>query len=228
MNHFPDAAGMSPAALIDRLPRGRTVVDVDCFGWLLGAACVRRQCAYIGVDRREPPGRPAHADFATMDGHRLDLADDVADLAVASHVIEHLREPVEFVGELARITRPGGRIFIEAPSELSAMPPSSDDAQDHSFDSFWDDPTHVRPYTLGALYRLAVSAGLRPERITRGINGTIPVVSMVAKVLFAGAVDVRYCSFKEVPSGWVNAMRAVWPERPVGPDDARDCLANEG
>ena len=53
--------GGSPAVLIELLPAGRTVVDVGCFGWLLGAACARRQCVYIGVDRHEPPGRPAHA-----------------------------------------------------------------------------------------------------------------------------------------------------------------------
>ena len=52
---------------------------------------------------------------------------------------------------------------------------------------------------------------------------------MVAQVPFAGSIGLRYCSFKEVPAGWVNAMRAVWPERPSASGDATgDGLANEG
>lgn len=199
-----------------------TVIDVGCFGWTLSQICADRKVKYVGIDRVEPPGKPVGALFAAMSGHSIDLNDDIGDLVVAAHVIEHLHAPVEFVVELARITRPGGKIFLEAPSELSAQPRSSDDPQDQSFNSFWDDPTHVRPYTPAALYRLALSTGLIPELLQRGWSGPIPVVRMLARVPFEGSIGSRYVSLKDVPYGLANAMNHIWPEYPANAaDEAR-------
>ena len=61
-----------------------------------------------------------------MSGPQLHLDDDAGHLTVASHVLEHIDQPVAFFAELVRVTAPGGLIWIEAPSELSAMPRASD------------------------------------------------------------------------------------------------------
>ncbi|MCY1740990.1 class I SAM-dependent methyltransferase [Ensifer sp. SL37] len=202
-----------------RTEQKQVVADIGCFGWNLAAICAQQQHSYLGIDRQEPPGRPEFATFGTMENHRLHVADDVADFTIASHVIEHLSDPVNFAMELARITKPGGRLLIEAPSEFSAFDASTRDVEDHSFDCFWDDPTHVRPYTPGALYRLAISVGAVPEVICRGLAGTIPVSFLQARVPFSGSIGSRYVSFKDVKPGLMNAYQAIWPERSIAQAD---------
>lgn len=203
----------SPQKIIAALGPKPTVVDVGCHGWLLAESCERAQARYIGVDRTMPPSRPKSAEFAEMKGIQLSVQDDIAHLTVATHVIEHLYDPVGFVVELARITRPGGTIFLESPSELATLTKSSDDVEDHRFDSFWDDPTHVRPYTPAAFYRLALSAGLRPTAVGRGDSGGIPVAYMTALVPYSGKIESRYVALKDVAYGFEAAAEAVWPDR---------------
>lgn len=41
------------------------------------------------------------------------------DLLVASHVIEHLTDPVVFLSRLRRLAAPGGRLFLETPNILA-------------------------------------------------------------------------------------------------------------
>jgi len=45
------------------------------------------------------------------------LLDNTVDICIASEVIEHLPEPEKAVSELARITKPGGRVIISVPNE---------------------------------------------------------------------------------------------------------------
>jgi len=47
----------------------------------------------------------------------LDLPDDSLDACVAAEVLEHLPEPEAGLDELARVTKPGGRIYISVPNE---------------------------------------------------------------------------------------------------------------
>jgi SAM-dependent methyltransferase len=214
-----EASVGSPSRFIASAPAGITVADVGCYGWTLARCCATKGNRYIGLDRSEPPGRPQSAEFQPMQGHHLHLGSDTADFVVASHVIEHLHTPVEFVVELGRITRQGGHVYVEAPSELSALSRANDDAQNHRFDSFWDDPTHVRPYTPGAMYRLALSAGLIPQAVRRGFSDKIPTVCMLARVPFSGSKGMRYVTLKNIPCGLPRAFKTIWPDVALTLDD---------
>jgi len=204
----PDAPGM-----IADLPQDSLVLDIGCFGWRLAQACASHGHRLIGLDRAEPPDRPAAAGFALMNGVQLDLPDDLGHLTVAAHVLEHLDQPILFFAELARVTAPGGLIWIEAPSELSAMPRASDDPADHAFVSFWDDPTHVRPWTPAAFYRLALSCQCLPLACGRAQTGGIPVSRMLARkpLDVHGRPPTTYVSLLGVEPGLEAAWRAVWP-----------------
>jgi len=201
------------AETIAELPHGCCVIDCGCFGWRLADACTAHDQRLIGLDRVEPPGRPAGAEFARMEGPLLDVPDDSGDLVVASHVMEHLADPVSLFTELVRITVPDGLLWVEAPSELSLLPPSSDDPTDHTFLSFWDDPTHIRPQTPGSLYRLALTTQCQPLAIGRARTGDIPVVRMLARkpTDVRGRPDTTYVSLLGVPKGLEAAWRALWP-----------------
>lgn len=197
---------------ISDLRKDSLIVDCGCFGWTLAELCSIHSHRLIGLDRKEPAGKPDWARFATMNDSVIDLNDDCADLTVASHIIEHIQEPISFFCELARITKPGGLIWIEAPSELSALKISTDNPYDNSFESFWDDPTHVRPWTPAALYRLALSCYCRPLFCQRGISGGIPVSRLLAQkpTNCNGRPASTYVSLKDVAPGAEAAWNAIW------------------
>jgi len=205
--------------LLRRLGTAQVVVDCGCYGWRLAEACARYQHHLVGVDQVEPPNRPDGVTFASGSGATVAVVDDFANLTVASHILEHIQEPVPFLQELARITRPGGLVWLEAPSELSAVPRGSDCPADHSFGSFWDDPTHVRPWTPGALYRLALSCYLYPLGICRTNAGGIPSVRMLAikPIDCKGRPTTVYVSLRDVDSGVSSAWQHVWRRPAVLP-----------
>jgi len=143
---------------------------------------------------------------------KISVPDGIGDLVVASHVLEHIQSPLSFFLELTRITRPEGMIWVESPSELSALKNGSDDPQDHSFESFWDDPTHIRPWTPGALYRLAIGCGVVPKAIGRVESDGIPSVRMLAQKpkFWLGRDKPRYVGLRCVAPGIKNAWAHVW------------------
>jgi SAM-dependent methyltransferase len=198
--------------LVRDLPRGSTVVDVGCFGWVLGDATAQNGVTLIGTDQVEPPGRPAHAKFVLGSNSKIDLPDDCCDFVVAGHVLEHVSDGTAFAVELFRIVRPGGQVWIESPSELGCQSRSSDDPEDQHFYSFWDDPQHVRPWTPGALYRLAITCQAVPLAIQRAQAGDVPVSRMVARKpeTVRGAPQTRYVTLKDVGYGVKAAYEAVW------------------
>jgi SAM-dependent methyltransferase len=124
---------------------------------------------------------------ADLDCAPIPFANDSFDLVVAAHVIEHLRRPVEAVAECVWVCRPGGRIYVEAPSErstwLPGMPFWRDDLRSLSF---YDDPTHVgRPWTPQALHRLARYLGCEPEEVRHLSSWQ---VRLALPLLLAGAI----------------------------------------
>ena len=198
--------------LVRSLPRDATVADVGCHGWLLGEAALASGACYVGVDRVEPPRRPAHARFARGENACIDLADDSCELVVAGHVLEHVSDAIDFAAELLRIVKPGGQLWMESPSEIGCQTLGSGDAQDQRFFSFWDDPTHVRPWPPGALYRLALSCQAIPIAIQRGQTGDVPVATMLAikPDHVRGKPATRYVTLKDVTYGVRAAYESVW------------------
>lgn len=193
----------------------KIVLDVGCHGWRLAPLCDSIGATLIGADTSEPPGRPANAGFAHMSGTQIAPLEQslCADLTVANHVLEHMLEPVALASTLCRHTRPGGYVWIEAPSQLSAGPWAGDTPATHEFTNFWDDPTHVRPWTAGSLYRLALSVRLFPVVIAcRQQEGMHTVQMLAVKPLDGAAFDkqTRYVTLRDVPHGAHAAFRHVW------------------
>jgi SAM-dependent methyltransferase len=54
--------------------------------------------------------RPAGAVLA--DGYWLPVSDGVADVCFSSNVLEHVPDPEGFVGEMIRVTKPGGLLYL--------------------------------------------------------------------------------------------------------------------
>lgn len=53
------------------------------------------------------------------DGTNLPLKNNVFDIAISNHLIEHLDEPMMLLKEMVRVTKPDGLIKITTPHKLS-------------------------------------------------------------------------------------------------------------
>ena len=81
--------------------------------------------------------------------NQIDIKDDFFDLIICSHMIEHLSNPDLLINELERILRPGGIIFLKTPDIKYVKW------------NFYDDFTHVRPYTKNSLLKVVESQNLK-------------------------------------------------------------------
>ena len=146
--------------IIHELPKSATVIDIGCAGWL--PATERPELKHIGIDCQKPVWIPERTQFfeANLERESIPLTSDIGDLVIASHVIEHLQNPVDFFGELVRVTKPGGVIYLEAPSDRAVKAPRWMPLGMSAMLSHFDDPTHTgRVWTPRAFYRLAIGYG---------------------------------------------------------------------
>jgi SAM-dependent methyltransferase len=148
------------------------VLDVGCAGFRqvkIARAMGMDRLRHSGVDYCVPAGpMPENFNFkrADLSREKLPFADDEFDLVIASHIIEHVANPVEFFGDCLRVCKPGGLAYFEAPSERSLKLPGMP-FNFHRFDSlsFYDDPTHCsRPWSPQAFYRLSKYYSCEPVR----------------------------------------------------------------
>lgn len=71
------------------------------------------QAVAIDVDWAEMHCRPRRLQLAVVgDGTRLPFPDGAFDLTCSSNVLEHVGDPLAVVADMARVTRPGGTVFV--------------------------------------------------------------------------------------------------------------------
>jgi len=144
------------------------ILDVGCgTGEITGRLSeLYPDATILGVDLLEihlEEARRRHArlgeclQFAVGDAYALAAGDASCDLVVCRHMLQSVAEPERIVAELARVTRPGGRLHILAEDYhmLHAEPADLDP------DDFW----HRGPVQFGA----AVGTDLRIGRTVYGM-----------------------------------------------------------
>jgi SAM-dependent methyltransferase len=91
-----------------------------------------------------------------FDGVRIPAGDDEFDLAILSHVVEHVAEPRAAIHEAARIAR---HVFVEVPTELHARTPRH---------FAWTELGHINLYSPLLIRHLVESCNLEilGERVT--------------------------------------------------------------
>jgi SAM-dependent methyltransferase len=114
-----------------QLPPGGVVVDAGCgTGRALPAlrAAVGDAGVVIGVDLTpqmldvaRARGRAERAALLLADARRLPFAGGSVDAVFAAGLIMHLPDPAAALAELARVTRPGGRLVLFHPSGRAAL-----------------------------------------------------------------------------------------------------------
>src|SRR4029079_11256191 len=79
-----------------------------------------------GVDVTNEPHGNRNIDVAARaDLAALPFRDATFDIAISSHVAEHLTQPERVFGELARVLKPGGRLLILTPNRWNSVTVSS-------------------------------------------------------------------------------------------------------
>jgi SAM-dependent methyltransferase len=116
MGRFAEPLAVQFVALADVGP-GQRALDVGCGPGALTAQLVDRlgPAAVSAVDPSEPFVAAARARFPDVDVQRasaehLPFADDSFDVALAQLVVHFMADPVAGLAQMARVTRPGGRV----------------------------------------------------------------------------------------------------------------------
>lgn len=156
----------------ENMPEHSKVLDIGCFGFVqFQNTNVKKNLKFqhYGIDYITPEIVPDEFTFAKcdVDNDKFPFPDDYFDIVVASHVIEHLKNPLNLISESLRVCKPNGKVYIEAPSERSMFLPG----MSFNFDnmhciSFFDDPTHLgRPWSPQAFHRVAKYYNAIPIRV---------------------------------------------------------------
>ena len=154
-----DAGAVGKAANIARvwreagLPARPRIVEIGCGEGAVAAALARMNFpgSYLGFDLSasgidEARGRKIpDTTFAVVDGDRVPVDDDSADVVIMSHVVEHLEHPRILLYEARRIA---STVVIEVPLELHVRTPR---------DYVWTDLGHINSYTSTSIRHLVQS-----------------------------------------------------------------------
>jgi SAM-dependent methyltransferase len=112
-------------------------LDLGCADQFLEPSCLLEKWEYVGLDYRE----------VNFEFDLFPIENNSIDFAVSLAVIEHLKEPEIFLNEIFRCLKPGGIIYLSTPNFQ------------YDYKNFYNDPTHVRPYTPISLEQLLILTG---------------------------------------------------------------------
>ncbi|MEW6658038.1 MAG: class I SAM-dependent methyltransferase [Thermodesulfobacteriota bacterium] len=133
------------------------VLDLGCeHGW--GSIELKNMYPEIevhGIDilpESEIPGFICYT-VTDLDEGLLPYPDSHFDAVIFSHVIEHLRAPMQLGKEIHRVMKSGAQIYVEAPNWTTILVPSCGFHREqlNPF-NFFDDPTHLQPWTKQGLF----------------------------------------------------------------------------
>lgn len=154
-----------------RIRESRKILELGC-GSGINYSNLREissSAEFHGVDLVPPAEAPEGILYTqlNLDEGTLPYPDGAFDAILFTHVIEHLRNPFSLGMEINRVLRPGGVIYVETPNWTSMLVPSFRFHPDqHNPFNFFDDPTHIRPYTNQSLFEfLHEACRLRVETI---------------------------------------------------------------
>ena len=124
------------------------LLDLGCADRFLKPACENENWTYRGLDYSE----------VNFEIDPFPIKDCSVDFAVSLAVIEHLRDPENFISEVYRCLKPGGVIYLSTPNFRL------------DWKNFYNDPTHVRPYTPESLEQLLTLSGFSSVASFPGIR----------------------------------------------------------
>lgn len=102
-----------------------------------------------------------------LNDNALPFPNETFDIIIFTHVIEHLKTPLYLGNEINRVLKKSGIIYIETPNWTSIFVPSFGiHREQHNPFNFFDDPSHVKPWTKHGIYEfLSQGCSVRVKRV---------------------------------------------------------------
>ena len=148
--------------------RPQRVLDLGCGmgGFLEGLAELGERVvpSDVSLESLGHCSERGFTDGVLSSGYSLPFADDSFDLVCMFDAIEHIPDDHRVMQEVARVLRPGGRVFVSVPAYQFLYANNDRVAQ------------HMRRYTRGMLSGVFEQAGLRVERNTHSNVFLFPLI----------------------------------------------------
>lgn len=103
---------------------------------------------------------PANAEFKQMQVPPIGFADESFDYVISFQVIEHIKQDKDFVREVSRVLRKGGKFIVSTPNAPMSLTRN---------------PWHIREYNKGELRELLAADFSAVESL--GVNGNEKVMA---------------------------------------------------
>ena len=116
-----------------------SVLDLGCGDRYMEGAISSAGLSYTGLDIHD----------VDLDKDKLPFEENTFDLVICLAVIEHLENPFHTLSEMLRVLKPGGTIYITTPNFQM------------DFRNFYNDYTHVTPFTPTSLSSLIKDIGFK-------------------------------------------------------------------
>jgi len=110
----------------------KSILDLGCGDQFIGPCILSRGGKYIPIDY----------DVADFNKDLLPYKKNEFDMIISLAVIEHISNVSNYMGEILRVLKPGGIVYLTTPNFRFC------------YKSFFNDPTHVKPYTEKSIERL--------------------------------------------------------------------------
>jgi len=145
-----------------------------------------------------------------LNTEKLPFAEATFDVIICSHVIEHLSNPFFVFQEIIRVLKPRGVLILETPSLRSLFIPCffPNYFKDNPTINFFDDPTHIRPYTRTSLLRLAKMAGFSEYKVSKSRNILNILAFPLAIIKFLKKDGALLSGFVGTAFGTINLLIA--------------------
>ena len=177
IREHPELSAHDVEIIRKRLPNARRIVDIGCGRGGFVEICRRELGDALGLDNEAAAGRICWAQglpFVLADAEHLPFAGDSLDVVRAKEIIEHLPDPRPMLREIRRTLRPGGQFLSRTPTHFSTLYPVN---------NFWDDYTHVRPFSRLALRRLLGDTGFEVDFISGYTAGRNAAERLLGRLL---------------------------------------------
>jgi 2-polyprenyl-3-methyl-5-hydroxy-6-metoxy-1,4-benzoquinol methylase len=165
------------ARLLDLVGAGKRVLDVGCSSGYLARPLVERGCTVVGIER-DPDAAEAARDVCTevlvgdVEVMALPFESNSFDVILCGDLIEHLRQPEQFLVHVHRCLRGNGRLVLSTPNVANwTMRLSLLGGRWHYTERGILDHTHLHLFTRKSLVEMLDRAGYRVLEL----DFTVPV-----------------------------------------------------